>query len=112
MNQAARAGSAHQEITTLLYNLVVLHRQRGRLPTAQACYEQALTILKPTLGPKHPSTRTCRDNLERMGVVKDRELGGPHGSRSIHWPQAFPPQVVQQQSADLLRQPLAGQGWA
>ena len=56
-NQAARAGSAHQEIATLLNNLAVLHIQRGRLPTAQTCYEQALTIFKPTLGPEHPSTR-------------------------------------------------------
>jgi hypothetical protein len=50
-----------------LNNRAVLHKQQGRLAAAQECYAQALTIFMSTLGPEHPSTRTCRDNLERMG---------------------------------------------
>jgi hypothetical protein len=53
-NQAAHAGSAHQEIAALLNNLVVLHRHRGRLPTAQACYEAGPDDLQANTGSRAP----------------------------------------------------------
>jgi tetratricopeptide (TPR) repeat protein len=53
-------------VATSLNNLAALYRAQGKYAEAEPLYQRALKICEQALGPDHPHSVTCRNNLAAL----------------------------------------------
>jgi tetratricopeptide (TPR) repeat protein len=67
-------GARHPEVGIVHNNLGALHREQGNDVLAREHYTVALDLIVRRYGRDHPAARTCRTNLERLGLSPVRTL--------------------------------------
>ena len=60
-------GPDHPTMAIRANNIGMVLKDLGDLEGAKAHLERALAIFTRSLGPDHPSTQTCRRNLDSLG---------------------------------------------
>jgi hypothetical protein len=61
-----RLGRDHFDVAITLNHLALRLEEHKRVAEAKRTLARALRILERRLGPRHPTTRTCRESYEAM----------------------------------------------
>jgi tetratricopeptide (TPR) repeat protein len=59
-------GETHPNVAIGINNLARLYEDMGRVAEALPLIEEALAILKTSLGPDHPTTAKLQENRDRI----------------------------------------------
>jgi Tetratricopeptide repeat len=77
-------GESHPDVAVTMNNLVLLYVAWGKSDEARLYLQQAVQILKTSLGASHPTTRAVRANGKR--IARGGPIAGPSEKKAAQQP--------------------------